>query len=115
VHVFADLLVYLDATPGQAQARRARLDELTGSEYISDAHTFAGTPAQLADLMQEWQTAGLAGFRLRPAAIPHDLAQITRALVPELQRRSSFRNEYESATLRGLLGLPRPASRYAAA
>jgi alkanesulfonate monooxygenase SsuD/methylene tetrahydromethanopterin reductase-like flavin-dependent oxidoreductase (luciferase family) len=115
VHVFADLLVYLDATPGQAQARRARLDELTGSEFISDAHTFAGTPAQLADLMQEWQTAGLAGFRLRPAAIPHDLAQITRALVPELQQRSSFRNEYESATLRGLLGLPRPASRYAAA
>jgi alkanesulfonate monooxygenase SsuD/methylene tetrahydromethanopterin reductase-like flavin-dependent oxidoreductase (luciferase family) len=115
VHVFADLLVYLDPTPGQALARRARLDELTGSEYLSDAHTFAGTPAQLADLMQDWQAAGLAGFRLRPATIPHDLTQITRALVPELQRRSSFPHEYTSATLRGLLGLPRPVNRFAAA
>jgi hypothetical protein len=34
-------------------------------------------------------------------------------LVPELQRRGAFRSGYEADTLRGLLGLPRPASRYA--
>jgi len=33
--------------------------------------------------------------------------------VPELQRRGSFRTTYEADTLRGLLGLGRPASRYA--
>jgi hypothetical protein len=33
--------------------------------------------------------------------------------VPELQRRGLFRNGYEASTLRGLLGLPRPANRYA--
>jgi hypothetical protein len=33
--------------------------------------------------------------------------------VPELQRRGLFRTAYEATTLRGLLGLPRPANRYA--
>jgi hypothetical protein len=33
--------------------------------------------------------------------------------VPELQRRGAFRTNYESGTLRGLLGLNRPANRYA--
>lgn len=114
VGVFADLVVFLDAGATAAGARRARLDERAGTPYRSDAEIFAGTPAQLADLLQDWQAAGLSGFRLRPAAIPHDLTQITRGLVPELQRRGAFRRGYEASTLRGLLGLPRPASRYAA-
>jgi hypothetical protein len=69
----------------------------------------------LADLLQEWQEAGLSGFRLRPAALPHDLTQITDRLVPELRRRCLFRARYEASTLRGLLGLGRPANRYATA
>lgn len=47
--------------------------------------------------------------------LAHDLPAITRGLVPELQRRGAFRRAYEASSLRGLLGLPRPASRYAAA
>ncbi|HEY0226037.1 MAG TPA: FMNH2-dependent monooxygenase, partial [Mycobacterium sp.] len=81
----------------------------------SDAQVFVGTPAQLADLLQEWHAAGLSGFRLRPAALRHDLVQITEGLVPELRRRNAFRTAYEAATLRGLLGLARPANRYATA
>ena len=46
--------------------------------------------------------------------MPHDLTQITGRLVPELQRRGLFRTSYEARTLRGLLGLGRPANRYAA-
>jgi alkanesulfonate monooxygenase SsuD/methylene tetrahydromethanopterin reductase-like flavin-dependent oxidoreductase (luciferase family) len=88
---------------------------LSGDEYSSDAQIFAGTTAQLADLLAEWQEAGLAGFRLRPATLPHDLRQITDGLVPELQRRKLFRTAYEAETLRGLLGLERPANRYATA
>ena len=113
VHVIADLVVYLDGETGLAAIRKARLDDLAGEPYSSDALTFTGTPAELADLILDWRSAGLAGFRLRPAAIPHDLAQITRALVPELQRRSSFPEKNEYSTLRGLLGMRRPASRYA--
>ncbi|MGY1691582.1 LLM class flavin-dependent oxidoreductase [Geodermatophilus sp. SYSU D01105] len=115
VHVFGDLVVFLDATPEAAAARRRRLDDAAGSEYVSDARVFAGTPAQLADLLTEWHQAGLTGFRLRPAALPHDLVQVTEGLVPELQRRGLFRTAYEATTLRGLLGLPRPANRYAPA
>ncbi|MFJ3305021.1 LLM class flavin-dependent oxidoreductase [Streptomyces sp. NPDC086549] len=115
LHVFGDLVVFLDDDRGEATARRERLDELSGEPYTSDARIFTGTPAQLADLLQELSEAGLTGFRLRPGVLGHDLPRITQGLVPELQRRNLFRHAYEADTLRGLLGLARPANRYAAA
>ena len=115
LHVFGDLVVFLDEDPAESAARRDRLDALAGEPYLSDARVFTGTLAQLADLLQEFQAAGLTGFRLRPAVLGHDLPAITRGLVPELQRRGAFRTAYEADTLRGLLGLARPANRYAAA
>jgi alkanesulfonate monooxygenase SsuD/methylene tetrahydromethanopterin reductase-like flavin-dependent oxidoreductase (luciferase family) len=113
VHVFGDLVVFLGETEAKAAGRKARLDERDGAEYTSDAAVFVGTPAALADRLQQWQAAGLTGFRLRPGTVPGDLPAITRGLVPELQARDAFRRAYEDTTLRGLLGLPRPASRYA--
>jgi alkanesulfonate monooxygenase SsuD/methylene tetrahydromethanopterin reductase-like flavin-dependent oxidoreductase (luciferase family) len=113
VHVFADLVVFLDDTTPAATARKERLDERAGAAYRSDAHVFVGTPAELADLLLDWRSAGLSGYRLRPATLPHDLVQITDGLVPELQRRGQFRAAYEATTLRGLLGLPHPLNRYA--
>ncbi|GGQ79868.1 FMNH2-utilizing oxygenase [Streptomyces griseorubens] len=115
LHVFGDLTVFLDDDPAEAAARRARLDDLAGEPYTADARIFTGTPGQLADVLLEFQAAGLTGFRLRPAVHGHDLPAITRGLVPELQRRGAFRRAYEAGTLRGLLGLPRPANRYATA
>ena len=113
VQVFTDLVVFLGETTADAQARKHRLDERLGREYVSDAAVFVGTPAELADLLQEWHTTGTTGFRLRPATLPVDLRHLTDGLVPELQRRRVFRAAYEATTLRGLLGLPRPANRYA--
>lgn len=113
VLLFGDLVVVLDNTTSRAQERRRRLDERAGAEWTSDARIFTGTPGELADLLAQWHTAGLAGFRLRPAALPHDLTQITDALVPELQRRGLFRTEYSTRTLRETLGFERPANRYA--
>jgi alkanesulfonate monooxygenase SsuD/methylene tetrahydromethanopterin reductase-like flavin-dependent oxidoreductase (luciferase family) len=115
VHVFGDVVVFLGPDSRAAASRKARLDDVTGAAYDSDATVFTGTAAALADLLLDWQQAGLTGFRLRPGAIPEDLEGITRELVPELQRRGAFRREYEAQTLRGLLGLHRPASRYAPA
>ena len=115
VPVLADLVVFLGPDAATAQARRSRLDEVAGREYTSDAEIFAGTASQLADLMLDWREAGLAGFRLRPAVIPDDLEAVTRDLVPELQRRGVFRTAYEASTLRGLLGMERPANRYVTA
>src|SRR3984885_8279706 len=115
LYVFVDVVLFLDDDATAAQARRHRLDELAGVEYHSDAAIFAGTPEALADVLQEWHPAGLPGFRLRPATLPHDLLQITDGLVPELRRRGLFRTAYDATTLRGLLGLCRPATRYALA
>jgi alkanesulfonate monooxygenase SsuD/methylene tetrahydromethanopterin reductase-like flavin-dependent oxidoreductase (luciferase family) len=119
LHVLGDVVVFLDDSAAVARARRERLDELAGVAYTSDAHIFAGTAAELADLLLDWREAGLTGFRLRPAVLPHDLDQIADALVPELQRRGAFRTAYPEggwpATLRGLLGLARPANRYRSA
>ena len=115
LHVWGDLVVLLDDTAAAARARLDRLDDVAGGEpYRSDAQVFTGTAAELADLLLERQTGGLSGFRLRPAAVPHDLVRITRDLVPELQRRGAFRTAYTAHTLRGHLGLPCPANRYAA-
>ncbi|MDA3645166.1 LLM class flavin-dependent oxidoreductase [Saccharopolyspora indica] len=110
LHVFGDVVVFLGP---DAADRKAQLDELDGAEYTSDAPVFTGTADELADRLQTWSGAGLSGFRLRPGAIPEDLTAITRELVPELQRRGLFRTSYDTGSLRGRLGLPRPASRYA--
>ncbi|MFA1545965.1 LLM class flavin-dependent oxidoreductase [Actinomadura chokoriensis] len=115
LRVFADLVVFLDETPGAAAARKARLDGLDGAALASDAEIFTGTPGDLADLLLDWRDAGLDGFRLRPGVLPSDLTGITRGLVPVLQDRGAFRTAYEAATLRGHLGLARPAGRYAPA
>jgi alkanesulfonate monooxygenase SsuD/methylene tetrahydromethanopterin reductase-like flavin-dependent oxidoreductase (luciferase family) len=115
VRVFADLVVFIDHTADAAASRLRRLDDVAGGEFVSDAEVFTGTPQQLADLLQQWHAAGVAGFRLRPATLPHDLVQITDGLVPELQRRGVFRTTYSGLTLRDTLGLARPANRYSTA
>jgi alkanesulfonate monooxygenase SsuD/methylene tetrahydromethanopterin reductase-like flavin-dependent oxidoreductase (luciferase family) len=115
--IFADLVVFLDDdgdTP-PAESRKARLDDLDGAPFSSDAFIFVGTPGDLADLLLDWRSAGLDGFRLRPGALPHDLTGITQGVVPRLRGRGAFRDEYGQHTLRGLLGLSRPANRYARA
>ncbi|MGW1811773.1 LLM class flavin-dependent oxidoreductase [Streptomyces sp. NPDC002078] len=115
LHIFGDLVVFLDDSRAEAEARRERLDALAGEPYTGDARIFTGTASQLAGLLEELAASGLTGFRLRPAVAGHDLPRISRDLVPELQRRGRFREAYEADTLRGLLGLARPANRYAAA
>ncbi|MFE5967960.1 LLM class flavin-dependent oxidoreductase, partial [Streptomyces sp. NPDC056463] len=115
LHVFGDLVVFLDGDAAVAEDRRVRLEGDAGEVNTGDATVFTGSPGRLADLLLEWRAAGLTGFRLRPGEITHDLERITRELVPELQRRGAFRRAYEADTLRGLLGLGSPAERRATA
>jgi alkanesulfonate monooxygenase SsuD/methylene tetrahydromethanopterin reductase-like flavin-dependent oxidoreductase (luciferase family) len=118
LRVVADVVTFLDDEPGAAGRRLSRLEELDGRAYRSDAYVATGTPGEVADILAAWYAAasdgpGLAGFRLRPGAIPHDLEAISRSLVPELQRRGVFPRGHDHATLRARLGLGRPANRYA--
>ena len=75
-----------------------------------------GTPAQIADFMEEWFLGGAAdGFILLMPTLPAALEDFVTLVVPELQRRGLFRREYEGITLRDSLGLAEPVNRYTAA
>ena len=70
---------------------------------------FEGTPEQVADLMQDWVSAGVAdGFNLMPPVLPEMLDVFIAEVIPILQRRGLFRTEYEGETLRAHFGLARP-------
>jgi len=72
-----------------------------------------GTPKTIADEMEEWlMTEGSDGFTIQFPYLPQGLDDFVDKLVPELQRRGLFRTEYEGATLRENLGLPRPKNRF---
>jgi FMN-dependent oxidoreductase (nitrilotriacetate monooxygenase family) len=98
------------------QARRDKLTfwELCLANAGPRGHVLSiGTPSQVADEMEHWFRDGAAdGFNVMPAYLPGSLKDFVDLVVPELQRRGLFRTEYESTTLRGNLGLPRPASRH---
>ena len=72
-----------------------------------------GTPATIADEMQEWLTTEASdGFTIMFPYLPGGLDDFVERVVPELQRRGLFRREYQGKTLRENLGLPRPANRF---
>lgn len=76
--------------------------------------TFVGTPEQLADDLELWFRSGAAdGFNFMPPSIPTQMEVFVDHVIPILQRRGLFREEYEGTTLRENLGLPRPESSYA--
>ncbi len=84
------------------------------SEYaIGEGHRVIGTPADIADAMEEWMDGGAAdGFNITPTHLPGGIDDFVELVVPELQRRGRFRTAYEGATLRENLGLPPHASRW---
>jgi FMN-dependent oxidoreductase (nitrilotriacetate monooxygenase family) len=100
----------------------ARREHLTVRQLIGRLgggrghRTFTGTPEQVADTIEYWGAHGAAdGFNVMPAVLPSGFELFAEHVVPLLQRRGLFRAEYEGTTLREHYGLPRPASRYAAA
>ncbi len=71
--------------------------------------TMAGTPEQVADLIEDWHRAGAAdGFNLMPPVLPAMLDDFIAGVVPILQRRGLFRRGYAGETLRAHYGLRRP-------
>jgi FMN-dependent oxidoreductase (nitrilotriacetate monooxygenase family) len=71
-----------------------------------------GTPGQIADAMEERFLDGAAdGFNVMASLFPTGLEDFVTLVVPELQRRELFREEYEGRTLRKNLGLASPTTR----
>lgn len=112
--------------PGTVQAARSRTEVIIGLvrrenytlrqllAYLAGARghfTTAGTPEQIADLIEDWFNDGAAdGFNLMPPLLPSMLDVFVSEVVPILQKRGLFRTAYEGTTLRDHFGLPRPVS-----
>jgi FMN-dependent oxidoreductase (nitrilotriacetate monooxygenase family) len=112
--------------PGSVEAARSRtevilnlvkrdkptLRQLLG--YLAGARghfVTAGTPEQIADLIEDWFTDSAAdGFNIMPPLLPAQLDAFSAEVIPILQRRGLFRTEYVGTMLREHYGLPRPES-----
>ena len=74
---------------------------------------FVGTPEQVADALQKWFEQGAADGFIINSLLPDGLQYFTELVVPVLQQRGLFRDEYSGSTLRDNFGLPVPANRHA--
>ena len=72
-------------------------------------NAWVGGPKELADMFEAWFTgAACDGFVIGPTHLPGAFEDFVRLVVPELQRRGLFRQDYTGPTLRDHLGLARP-------
>ena len=104
---------------GRARAiRMAEEEQLTVRQLAQRMGGFSGlalvgTAETIADEMQEWiETDASDGFTIMFPFLPEGLDLFVDRVTPELQRRGLLRREYEGATLRENLGLPRPENRF---
>src|SRR6185503_10531032 len=109
--------------PSTVEAARSRTEVIVGLvrrekptlrqllAYLAGArghYTTAGTPEQIADLMESWFAEGAAdGFNVMPPVLPTMLDTFVAEVIPLLRKRGLFRTEYEGETLRDHYGLDR--------
>ncbi len=96
----------------EARRQNMTLRDLYNLTAAARGHwVLCGTPAQIADTLEEWFVAGAAdGYNILPPYFPGAFADFVDLVVPELQRRGLFRSDYEGTTLRDHFGLPRIAA-----
>ncbi|MEJ5961463.1 NtaA/DmoA family FMN-dependent monooxygenase [Pedobacter immunditicola] len=70
---------------------------------------FFGSAEKVADQVQQWYEVGAMDMLMIRQDHPYGLRDFIDLVVPILQERGIFRTAYESDTLRGNLGLPKPA------
>ena len=99
---------YVETTLREGLTLRQLLKRLAGAR----GHlAVAGTPEQVADLIEDWFNAGAAdGFNVMPPIIGQQFELFTREVVPLLRQRGLFREDYETHTLRGHFGLQEVAA-----
>ncbi len=71
--------------------------------------TWVGGPKEMADRFEEWFTAPACdGFVIGGTITPGTFEDMVRHVIPELQRRGLYRQDYAGKTLRDHLGLAWP-------
>jgi FMN-dependent oxidoreductase (nitrilotriacetate monooxygenase family) len=104
---------YFDQIVHEIRTRNPTLRELF-MNYERGKSTLLGSPADIADMMQEWMESQAAdGFMLTFNQMPADAEAFVDLVIPELQRRGLYRTGYEAGQLRDLLGLARPQNQFA--
>ena len=78
--------------------RRKLLEQhALGERYI----TLVGSPEQVADELESWiAETGLDGFNLTRIVTPESYVDFIELVIPELQRRGSYKTAYDTGSLR---------------
>jgi FMN-dependent oxidoreductase (nitrilotriacetate monooxygenase family) len=96
----------------------AREQQLTLREvalwFSRPRRDFVGTPEQVADEIEQWFDTGASDGFIINSVLPDGLQFFTELVVPVLQQRGLFRQEYSGTTLREHFGLAVPVNRHAA-
>lgn len=99
--IMAKINAMLDENPGLTVGDAAR-HVSSGMGHL----TVMGSPADIADVMEEWFLAGACdGFNVTPLLTPGGVTEFVDLVVPELQRRGLFREDYAGTSLRANLGI----------
>lgn len=94
----------------QLEGKPITIRQLINQRSASGHHVVVGTPASIADEMEDWFVShGCDGWNILPPFFPAPVEEVFELLIPELQRRGLFHTDYEGRTLRENLGLARPA------
>ena len=88
-----------DAKANGSTLRQVALQEATPRS------PFIGTPENIADEIEKWFTSNAADGFIFSAPYPTALEEFVVKVVPILQKRGLYRDDYESETLRGNLHL----------
>jgi FMN-dependent oxidoreductase (nitrilotriacetate monooxygenase family) len=102
-------LAFSDVLYQTALREKMTLRDLYNLTAAARGHwVLCGTPLGIADTLEEWFTTQAAdGFNVLPPYFPGAFEDFVDRVVPELQRRSLFRCDYQGTTLRDHLGLAR--------
>lgn len=99
----------------QQQLDLARRENLTIRQLVlkfrvARGHLQAiGSVKTVADIIEEWFVErGADGFNVVPPLLPQGFEDFARLVVPELQRRGIFHQDYKEGSYRDNLGLKRP-------
>ena len=103
----ASLKILAAAKAGNLSLRQVAL------RFATPRGHFVGAPEQVADALQLWfEERASDGFVLFES-VPGQLELFVELVVPILQARGVYRQDYESTTFRGNLGVDFPVNRHA--
>lgn len=86
-----------------AVRRAANTEDPTLEDFVryrSINNRLAGTPEQIANVLEQWQDAGIDGINIINSTLPVTYTDIIQGLLPELRKRGLAQEEYAPGTLR---------------